>query len=91
SDIANAIRQQNVQAAAGVIGASPSVSGLDLQLSVNAQGRLQSPEEFANIVVKSGNEGEITRLGDVARVEMGAADYSLRSLLDNKLAVGMGV
>lgn len=91
SDIANAIRQQNVQAAAGVIGASPSVSGLDLQLSVNAQGRLQSPEEFANIVVKSGSEGEITRLGDVARVEMGAADYSLRSLLDNKQAVGMGV
>lgn len=91
SDIANAIRQQNVQAAAGVIGASPSVSGLDLQLSVNAQGRLQTPEDFANIVVKSGNEGEITRLGDVARVEMGAADYSLRSLLDNKQAVGMGV
>lgn len=91
SDIANAIRQQNVQAAAGVIGASPNVSGLDLQLSVNAQGRLQTPEEFANIVVKSGSEGEITRLGDVARVEMGAADYSLRSLLDNKQAVGMGV
>ncbi|MDH7787020.1 multidrug efflux pump [Ochrobactrum sp. 19YEA23] len=91
SDIANAIRQQNVQAAAGVIGASPNVSGLDLQLSVNAQGRLQTPEDFANIVVKSGSEGEITRLGDVARVEMGAADYSLRSLLDNKQAVGMGV
>ncbi|TMV00747.1 efflux RND transporter permease subunit [Brucella haematophila] len=90
-DIANAIRQQNVQAAAGVIGASPNVSGLDLQLSVNAQGRLQTPEDFANIVVKSGSEGEITRLGDVARVEMGAADYSLRSLLDNKQAVGMGV
>ncbi|MGN7962117.1 efflux RND transporter permease subunit [Brucella sp. 22210] len=91
SDIANAIRQQNVQAAAGVIGASPNVAGLDLQLSVNAQGRLQTPEDFANIVVKSGSEGEITRLGDVARVEMGAADYSLRSLLDNKQAVGMGV
>ncbi|KAA9368943.1 MULTISPECIES: efflux RND transporter permease subunit [Ochrobactrum] len=90
-DIANAVRQQNVQAAAGVIGASPSVPGLDMQLSVNAQGRLQNPEDFANIVVKSGSEGEITRLGDVARVEMGAADYSLRSLLDNKSAVGMGV
>jgi multidrug efflux pump len=90
-DIANAIRQQNVQAAAGVIGASPSVSGLDLQLSVNAQGRLQTPEDFADIVVKSGSQGEVTRLGDVARVEMGAADYSLRSLLDNKSAVGMGV
>lgn len=91
SDIANAIRGQNVQAAAGVIGASPSVPGLDLQLSVNAQGRLKTPEDFADIVVKSGANGEITRLGDVARVEMGAADYSLRSLLDNKAAVGMGV
>ncbi|WEX88314.1 efflux RND transporter permease subunit [Sinorhizobium garamanticum] len=91
SDIANAIRGQNVQAAAGVIGASPSVAGLDLQLSVNAQGRLRTPEDFADIVVKSGTDGEITRLGDVARVEMGAADYSLRSLLDNKAAVGMGV
>ncbi|WFU47904.1 efflux RND transporter permease subunit [Sinorhizobium terangae] len=91
SDIANAIRGQNVQAAAGVIGASPSVAGLDLQLSVNAQGRLRTPEDFADIVVKSGADGEITRLGDVARVEMGAADYSLRSLLDNKAAVGMGV
>ncbi|WP_331373091.1 efflux RND transporter permease subunit [Sinorhizobium chiapasense] len=91
SDIANAVRGQNVQAAAGVIGASPSVSGLDLQLSVNAQGRLRTPEDFAEIVVKSGADGEITRLGDVARVEMGAADYSLRSLLDNKAAVGMGV
>ncbi|HXV30113.1 MAG TPA: multidrug efflux RND transporter permease subunit [Sinorhizobium sp.] len=91
SDIANAIRGQNVQAAAGVIGASPSVPGLDLQLSVNAQGRLKTPEDFADIVVKSGTGGEITRLGDVARIEMGAADYSLRSLLDNKAAVGMGV
>ncbi|QFI64934.1 efflux RND transporter permease subunit [Sinorhizobium alkalisoli] len=91
SDIANAIRGQNVQAAAGVIGASPSVPGLDLQLSVNAQGRLKTPEDFAEIVVKSGANGEITRLGDVARIEMGAADYSLRSLLDNSAAVGMGV
>ncbi len=91
SDIANAIRGQNVQAAAGVIGASPSVPGLDLQLSVNAQGRLKTPEDFADIVVKSGANGEITRLGDVARIEMGAADYSLRSLLDNRAAVGMGV
>ncbi|WP_077962555.1 efflux RND transporter permease subunit [Ensifer adhaerens] len=91
SDIANAVRGQNVQAAAGVIGASPSVPGLDLQLSVNAQGRLQTPEDFENIVVKSGAQGEVTRLGDVARVEMGASDYSLRSLLDNKPAVGMAV
>lgn len=91
SDIVAAIRQQNVQAAAGVIGASPSVDGIDLQLSVNAQGRLQSPEEFGRIIVKSGENGAITRLQDVARVELGAADYSLRSLLDNKAAVAIPV
>ena len=91
SDITNAIRQQNVQAAAGTIGASPSLPGVDLQLSVNAQGRLQTPEQFGNIIVKSGDNGEITRLRDVARVEMGAADYTLRSLLDGKPAVAVPV
>lgn len=91
SDVVAAIRQQNVQAAAGVIGSSPNVSGIDLQLSVNAQGRLQTPEEFARIIVKSGEGGAITRLGDVARIELGAADYSLRSLLDNKPAVAIPV
>ena len=91
SDIANAIRQQNVQAAAGIIGASPSVPGLDVQLSVNAQGRLTTPEEFGNIIVKSGTNGQITRLRDVARVELGASDYSLRSLLDGKPAVAVPV
>jgi multidrug efflux pump len=91
SDITNAIRQQNVQAAAGIIGASPSLPGVDVQLNVNAQGRLQTPEEFGNIIVKSGANGEITRLRDVARVELGAADYSLRSLLDGKAAVAVAV
>jgi multidrug efflux pump len=91
SDITGAIRQQNVQAAAGVIGASPSLAGVDVQLNVSAQGRLTSPEEFGNIIVKSGTEGEITRLRDVARVELGAADYSLRSLLDGKSAVAIPV
>ncbi|MDQ0322786.1 multidrug efflux pump [Pararhizobium capsulatum DSM 1112] len=91
SDIVAAIRQQNVQAAAGVIGASPNLDGIDLQLSVNAQGRLQSPEEFGRIIVKSDANGAITRLHDVARIELGAADYSLRSLLDNKPAVAIPV
>jgi multidrug efflux pump len=90
-DIANAIRAQNVQAAAGIIGASPSIPGLDVQLNVNAQGRLQTPEEFGNIIVKSGTNGQITRLRDVARVELGASDYSLRSLLDSKTAVAIPV
>src|SRR5215211_7030795 len=83
SDVVRAIREQNVQAAAGVVGASPGLPGLDLQLSVNAQGRLQSEEEFGEIVVKTGAQGEVTRLRDIARIELGAAEYSLRSLLDN--------
>jgi multidrug efflux pump len=91
SDISNAIRSQNVQAAAGIIGASPSQPGVDLQLNVNAQGRLRTPEEFGNIIVKSGDNGEITRLRDVARVELGAADYTLRSLLDGRPAVAVAV
>ncbi len=62
-----AIREQNVQAAAGVVGASPGLPGVDLQLSINAQGRLQSEEEFGDIIVKTGADGEVTRLRDVAR------------------------
>ncbi|NLR99808.1 efflux RND transporter permease subunit [Rhizobium sp. P38BS-XIX] len=91
SDISNAISSQNVQAAAGIIGASPSRPGVDLQLNVNAQGRLRTPEEFGNIIVKTGANSEITRLRDVARVELGAEDYTLRSLLDGKPAVAVAV
>src|SRR5438132_10387915 len=90
-DVTRAIREQNVQAAAGVVGASPSPKDVDLQLSINAHGRLQSEEEFGDIIVKSAADGAVTRLRDVARIELGAAGYSLRSLLDNKAAVGIGV
>jgi len=91
SDIVREIQAQNVQAAAGVVGASPGLPGIDLQLSINAQGRLQSEEEFADIIVKTGDDGAITRLRDVARIELGASDYSLRSLLDNKSAVAVPI
>jgi multidrug efflux pump len=91
SDVVREIRAQNVQAAAGVVGASPSEIGLDLQLSINAQGRLQTEEEFGEIIVKNGTNGEVTRLRDIARIELGAADYSLRSLLDNKSAVAVPI
>jgi len=91
ADVVREIRAQNVQAAAGVVGASPSAVGLDLQLSVNAQGRLQSEEEFGEIIVKTSASGAVTRLRDIARLELGAADYALRSLLDNKPAVAVPV
>jgi len=90
-DVVTAIRGQNVQAAAGVIGASPGLQGIDVQLSVNAQGRLQNEEEFGDIIVKTGSDGAITRLRDIARIELGAADYALRSLLDNKDAVAVPI
>ncbi|RZL32959.1 MAG: efflux RND transporter permease subunit, partial [Rubrivivax sp.] len=91
SDVVAAIRSQNVQAAAGVVGASPGLQGIDLQLSVNAQGRLQSVEEFGDIIVKSGANGAVTRLRDLGRLELGASEYALRSLLDNKPAVAVPV
>src|SRR5260370_33582435 len=91
SDVVREIRAKNVQAAAGVVGASPSEVGLDLQLSINAQGRLRTEEEFGEIIVKNGTNGEVTRLRDIARIELGAADYSLRSLLDNKSAVAVPI
>ncbi|HTH60066.1 MAG TPA: efflux RND transporter permease subunit, partial [Paraburkholderia sp.] len=91
SDVVHAIREQNVQVAAGVIGASPSVPGVPMQLNVNAQGRLQTPEEFRDIVLKTSADGGVIRLGDVARVELDASEYGLRSLLDNKPAVALAI
>ena len=89
-DIVNAIREQNIQVAAGTIGQQP-VKDSAFELTVNAKGRLISEEEFNQIIVKTGPNGEKLRLRDVARAEMGSGDYSLRSLLNNKRAVGMGV
>ena len=91
SDIVSAIRSQNVQAAAGVVGASPARSDVELQLSINAQGRLRNEEEFGDIIIKRADDGAVTRLRDVSRIELGAADYSLRSLLDNKDAVAVPI
>lgn len=91
TDVVNAIREQNVQVAAGVIGQSPTSVDVPMQFSVNAQGRLQNETEFGNIILKSSPDGAVTRLSDVARIELGAQEYGLRSLLDNQSAVGMGI
>jgi multidrug efflux pump len=90
-DVVQAIRGQNVQAAAGVVGASPAPQGVEMQFPVNARGRLHTAEEFGDIVVKTDPGGAVTRLRDLGRIELGAADYSLRSLLDNKPAVAIGI
>ena len=89
-DVVDAIREQNVQVAAGVIGQGPARDA-DFQLTVNTQGRLQSEEEFGSIVVKTNADGGTTLLRDVARLEMGSNSYALRSLLDNKSAVAIPV
>ncbi|HLT92689.1 MAG TPA: multidrug efflux RND transporter permease subunit [Woeseiaceae bacterium] len=91
TDVVNAIREQNVQVAAGKLGSPPSPSAAQFQLLIDTKGRLETPEEFADIIVKAGPRGEIVRLGDVAHVELGASTYAIRSLLDNKPAAGIGI
>ena len=91
SDVIKSIREQNVQVAAGVIGQSPSSPDTPLQLSVNAQGRLKTEAEFRDIILKASPDGATTKLGDVARVELAASEYGLRSLLDNKPAVAIPI
>src|SRR5947208_1003878 len=90
-DAVAAIREQNVQVAAGGVGQPPVKSAVALQLQINAKGRLIDEEEFGQIIVKTGENGEKTLLRDVARLELGAAGYSLRSLLNNKTAVALPI
>ncbi|KKB64992.1 transporter [Robbsia andropogonis] len=89
TDVVNAIREQNVQVAAGVIGESPSMRNTPLQLNVNAQGRLRSEDEFRDIILKTSPDGAVTYLKDVARVELGASEYGLRAFLNTKSAVAV--
>ncbi len=90
SDVVRAMREQNVQVSAGQIGAEP-VPDSDFLTLINAQGRLETVEEFGDIVLKRGDNGELLKLDDVARLEMGAGDYTLRSQLDGKDAVAIGI
>ncbi|MGE8186668.1 efflux RND transporter permease subunit [Pseudomonas sp. NPDC086278] len=91
TDVVSAIREQNRQVAAGALGAPPAPNATSFQLSVNTQGRLVSEEEFENIIIRSGDNGEITRLKDIARVELGSSQYALRSLLNNQPAVAIPI
>ncbi|WP_417692401.1 efflux RND transporter permease subunit [Pseudomonas sp.] len=91
TDVVTAIREQNRQVAAGALGAPPAPNAQAFQLSINTQGRLVSEEEFENIIIRSGENGEITRLKDIARVELGSSQYALRSLLDNQPAVAIPI
>ncbi|MGH8062046.1 MAG: efflux RND transporter permease subunit [Pseudoxanthomonas sp.] len=91
SDVLRAVREQNVQVSAGQLGAEPMANGSDFLLPINAKGRLSSTEEFGNIVLKAGADGEIVRLSDVARIELAAGDYTLRARLDGMNASAIGI
>lgn len=89
-DVVAAIRSQNLQVAAGSVGQQPDARSAH-QLPLTVAGRLSSPEAFADIVIRTGPTGQQLRLSDVARVELGSSQYSLRSLLDNQPAVGIQI
>jgi len=91
SEVVAAIREQNVQIAAGSVGQQPTSSPVDTELLINTHGRLASEEEFGAIVIKTGPHGERVLLRDVARIELGASEYALRSLLNNKAAVAIPI
>lgn len=90
-DVIASLREQNQQVAAGSLGAQPVPNAAKFQILLNVKGRLQSIEEFENVIVKVGERGAITRLKDVARVEIGQDSYALRSLLNGQQAVAMPI
>lgn len=90
-DVISAIREQNIQVAAGVVGQQPTKENTDFQYTVTTLGRLMEAEQFAEIVIKKGADGQVTRLKDVARIELGAKDYNSGLLLDGEPSVGLAV
>ncbi|MBP6354601.1 MAG: multidrug efflux RND transporter permease subunit [Nitrosomonas sp.] len=91
TDIANAIRAQNAQPAVGKIGQEPALADQQLVYSVTAKGRLLEPEQFENIILRSGGARGVLYLKDVARIELGAQDYSTRTLLNGEPGLGIGI
>src|SRR4051812_12658035 len=91
NDVVNAIREQNVQVAAGVLGQPPMTQGVPFQFTVNAQGRLTDESQFGEIVIKTGDDGQVTRVRDVARVELAARDYSMDSKLNGQANASLGI
>jgi multidrug efflux pump len=89
-DAVRAMREQNVQVSAGQLGGEPAPNSSFLTL-INAQGRLRTTNEFGEIVLETGSDGQIVRLADVARLELGASDYTMRAHLDGKSAVALGI
>jgi multidrug efflux pump subunit AcrB len=90
-DVINAIQQQNIQAAAGQIGAPPAPPGQEQQLTILAKGRLQTPDEFANIILRTNPNGALVRIRDIGRAELGARSYSAEARLDGKPATTIAI
>lgn len=91
SDVINAVREQNVQVSAGQLGAEPSPKSTDFLIPINVRGRLRSEQEFSDIVLKSGDHGQLVRLSDVGRVELGSGDYTLHAMIDEKNGASAGI
>ncbi|GMU54678.1 MAG: multidrug efflux RND transporter permease subunit [Candidatus Xenobia bacterium] len=91
TDLANALKEQNVQAAAGSVGAEPMPRPVDFQYSVNVKGRLTEAEEFGNIILRTNPDGSILRMKDVARVEMGSKTYNTFGRLNGQAAIPVGI
>ncbi|SEW24931.1 efflux RND transporter permease subunit [Luteibacter sp. 329MFSha] len=90
-DVVKAIREQNIEVAAGSLNAPPGPSSNAFQVNINTRGRLVTEDDFLNIIVRSDASGSVTHLRDVARVELGSNNYALRSLLNNKEAVAIPI
>ena len=91
NEVVAALREQNVQVAAGQIGQPPVPRGLDFQYTMTTLGRLTDPDEFANIIIKTGSQGEVTRLRDVSRVERARKSQDQVCTLDGEPTVGLAV
>ena len=91
TDVVNAVREQNVQVAAGQIGQPPVPPGQDFQYTMSTLGRLTEPEQFGEIIVKTGQTGEVVRLRDLARIELGAKNQDLSCTLDGGPSVGLAI
>jgi HAE1 family hydrophobic/amphiphilic exporter-1/multidrug efflux pump len=91
ADVMRAVREQNAQSAAGMLGSEPTTDRVDLTLSVTTQTRLTDPEEFERIVLRAGEDGRVVRLEDVARVELGARDYGFALSRQGRPVIGAAV
>src|SRR5207249_12219725 len=90
-DVIRVLREQNVQGAAGPIGQPPVPTGQDFQYTLSTLGRLVEADQFADIVLKTGSDGEVTYLRDVSRTDLGARNQDALSRLDGRPSAGLGV